>query len=356
MISRLKHALSMKMKRPFLHRVALAMLLSLSPWLLADCRAQESDASKHPEAWPKSWRDYHQRFASFRVNRSKHLRQVKLRFDAEGMTFTWINLPDQWQEKLRLEIFSSGKINLKKSEKNTTSQSIDFLFNGKQFYSVPQPGIYFVSLAHWLDGAAYQTVSNTVVIEVERNAAGDAFVAKQLKPESLGAPHVGDAGWRLWADFHSYVTNRPLPEKAPPFEPAATIRETIGPVVIAKTDALDEKSLPDLEWHQYFDGRLLRVVPYTDHKELSFPSGPGMYLSMLVAHNEGIRVPISAPLKSFFADEGDGEMRRIALDKDRDGIADYWEKLMGLDPTDPNDASDIDKAVYKDAMRDGDAR
>jgi len=309
-----------------------------------------------PEDWPKSWTDYYLRFEAYKEGRQKHIPLARLAFEPDKFLLYWEDLPPDWSERLSLSLFSSGKLELSRSQGNTSSQGIGFLFNGKQFYRVPQPGIYFAALVHWLDGAAYQTVSNVVVLEVSRDPGDGQFRAVELKSSDLKVSYVGDAEWRKYADFHSYVTNRPLPEKAPPFEPGAVIEEVNGPAVWAKVGELDKASLKYLEWHQYLDGRLIHVKEYLAQEVLPFDHGPGTYVTLLVAHHKGVRVPISAPFQSFFPDLGDGRLTREPADSDGDGIPDYWEQLHGLDPDNSFDPSSTDRAAYESAVRDQEAR
>ncbi len=318
--------------------------------------ASTDSFAQTPTDWPKSWSDYHLRFEAFKEGRKKHVPLATLKFDADEFSLFWEDLPVDWSEKLGLSLFSSGKFELRRSQSNATSQGIGFLFNGRQFYRVPEPGIYFAALYHPLERLGYQTVSNTVVLEVYRDEGDGEFHARELPANDLKVSYIGDSDWKNWEDFHRYDTGRPLPEKAPSFEPGAVIDEVNGPAVWAKVAELDQSSLKYLEWHQYLDGRLIQVKEYLAHEVLPFDQGPGTYVTLLVAHHQGVRVPISAPFQSFFPDEGDGKLTREPVDSDGDGIPDYWEKLYGLDPDNSLDPSGTDRSAYKSDVRDREAR
>jgi len=324
--------------------ITTAILLATS----IECFGEQKTA-QFPKEWPSSWINYYLRRESFAKEKTKFWPEIELRFQPDLFAFAWSNVSSSWKENLMFEIHSSGKLDLQQTRKHKDRHVVRSL--------IPEPGIYFVSLSHWIETAGYQTVSNIVVIKVSLSDKenGPRLVAEEIEISELETDYVNDATWSRWENFHRFLTGRPLPEEAPPFEPAVNIEEVDGPSMTATTD-LPPSLLPFLEWRQYFEGQLVTRRKYQEQPSLLFSQGPGAYVTVMFAKHGEISIPVSAPVKSLFFEEGDGILRRRPLDTDKDGIPDYWEKMQGLDPADPFDPTDFNRKHYKNEVRYGRAR
>ncbi len=287
------------------------------------------------DLWPASWLEHHQRFNDYLETRKKTWPHPVITFHE----------PDQLRWNALPETRSAYNI--------TTTDGIQYFLRGRHRLSrgdeglaiippVFAPGIYTASVWRFVRGYQHMSAPFHFEVSFDNNQADRKpemkIVLYHPKSDSDLFPNQW---WYYNADFHLWDTSARVAikffETLRPFEPNIVMEKADGPSV--KRNLLDPKLERLLELRIYHQGKLKKTVAANGVGNWSFDFGPGHYVFLIVApDDDGGALIVSRPFQIWFPDEGDGVLRYVPLDTDKDGIPDYWERSHGLNPQDPEDA------------------
>ncbi len=292
--------------------------------------------------WPDSWKTHHTRFKNYVQNREKSWPQPKIEYrEPFGLHWDLIVSKDgsnfKDPKKDGIQFFRNGRNHLERS-----SHQLD------QVLRSFSPGVYTASVWRFVKGYQHMSPPFYFTVISDKNEPSGQLTTriKPYQPKSKNELFPNQ-WWYYNTDFHIWDTPDLSPRKffttARPFSPTAALEEIedkSGP--IAKRNLLSPELEKLLELRVYYEGKLVKKEPATGIESWTFDHGPGHYIFLIVAPDDDDGALIVArPFQAWFPDEGDGILRKVPLDTDKDGIPDYWEKWHNLDPNKPSDANSL---------------
>lgn len=287
--------------------------------------------------WPDSWKEYHTRFNNYVDARKNYWPRPEIKFQ-EPNTLEWNAIAPTRKKYVNSDI----------------TDSIQFFRFGRHYLTrgdegvskTPQfPGVYAASVWRFIKG--YQHMSPPFyfsVVSQKEGASGKLSTHVEPYTPKSEWDIFPNQWWYYNTDFHIWDTSDMSPRdfftSPRPFKPTISLEEAEGtnsPIV--KRNLLSPELEDLLELRLYYEGKLMQTKPAAGIESWTFDHGPGHYVYLIVAaDNQGGALIVARPFQAWFPDEGDGILRIIPKDTDKDGMPDYWEKWHDLDPTNPEDA------------------